>query len=50
MVSQLFEQWRLYRAGEQDWVSLGEGLAPIRADIHQLLLEGQGHSDGAVVS
>ncbi len=50
MVSQLFEQWRLYRAGEQSWAEMKEGLGPIRADIHQLLIEGPATQDGAVSS
>ncbi len=50
LVSQLFCEWQIYRTREQSWAELGEGLAPIRADIHQLLSEGQDSQDGAVAS
>lgn len=50
LVRQLFLEWELYRSGEQSFAELGESLRPIRADIEQLLDEGQSNADGAVRS
>ena len=37
----LFEQWRLYKAGEISWNSFRKSVAPIRSEFDSLLLRGR---------